>query len=295
MNARPNRPRVLVIYKKSAYQVYVRERRHPRVTALLKAGDRAASRLMRAHDSHDATLLGAREALRALGASAVFRHRSIRSSTSAFDLVVTIGGDGTLLRASQLVGADCPVVAINSAPDDSVGYFCAGDRSNVRDILAAALHGELRERRLSRMQVAIDGEIAATRVLNDVLFCHVVPAGTTRYAIRLRGREEEQKSSGIWISTAAGSTAAISSAGGRAMPIGSQQLQFLVREPYRHARVPPRMLHGFVRAGERLVLRSQFRAGRLFIDGPRVVHTIDIGATLELSCSRESLTLLGFG
>jgi NAD+ kinase len=294
MNARPNRPRVLVIYKKSAYRVYVRERRHPRVTALLKAGDRAASRLMRAHDSHEATMLEAREALKALGARAVFRHRSVRSSTNAFDLVVTIGGDGTLLRASQLVGVDCPVVAINSAPDDSVGYFCAGDRSDVGDVLAAALRGELRENRLTRMQVVLDGEVVTTRVLNDVLFCHVVPAGTTRYAIRFRGREEEQKSSGIWISTPAGSTAAISSAGGRPMAIGSEQLQFLVREPYQHARVAPRLLHGFVRAGERLVLRSQFRAGRLFLDGPRVVRQVEIGASLQLSRSREPLTLLGF-
>jgi NAD+ kinase len=294
MNARPNRPRVLVIYKKSAYRVYVRERRHPRVTALIKAGDRAASRLMRAHDSHEATLLGAREALRALGALAVFRHRSIRGPTNTFDLVVTIGGDGTLLRSSQLVGADVPVVAINSAPDDSIGFFCAGNRRDVADVLAAALHGQLRETDLTRMKVVLDGELVTSRVLNDVLFCHVSPAGTARYAIRHRGREEEHKSSGIWVATPAGSTAAISSAGGRAMPVSSGQLQFRVREPYRHARVPPHMLSGFVRPGERLVLRSQIRSGRLFMDGPRVFKAVEIGAAIELSRSREPLTLLGF-
>ena len=288
------RPRVLVIYKKSAYQVYVNERRHPRVTALLQAGDRAASRLMRAHSSHEATLLAARAALRALGARAVFRHRSIHSSAHAFDLVVTIGGDGTLLRSSQLVGADCPVVSINSAPDDSVGFFCAGSRDDVGDVLAAALLGKLRETQLTRMQVAIDKQVVTTRVLNDVLFCHAAPAGTTRYAIRFRGREEEHKSSGIWVATAAGSTAAIASAGGRPQPLRSQQLQFLVREAYRHGRAAPRLLHGLVRAGERLQLRSQIRAGRLFIDGPRAVHTVEIGARLELSRSPEPLTLLGF-
>src|SRR5690349_24828644 len=75
-----SRPRVLVIYKKSAYQVYVRERRHPRVAALLREGDRAASRLRRAHRSHETTLERAREVLRKLGARAVFRHRSVQSA-----------------------------------------------------------------------------------------------------------------------------------------------------------------------------------------------------------------------
>jgi NAD+ kinase len=290
----PIHKRVLVIYKKSAYRVYVHERRHPRVTALLQAGDRAASRLMRAHGSHEATLLAARAALRELGARAVFRHRSIRSSAHAFDLVVTIGGDGTLLRSSQLVGPDCPVVAINSAPDDSVGFFCAGGRDEVAEVLADALAGKLREVRLNRMQVAVDGQVATTRVLNDVLFCHEAPAATTRYSIRFRGREEEHKSSGIWVATAAGSTAAIASAGGRPLPLGSAQLQFVVREPYRHGRAVPRLLHGFVRAGERLMLRSQIRAGRLFIDGPRRFLTVEIGARLELSRSPEPLSLLGF-
>ena len=288
------RPRVLVIYKKSAYRVYVHERRHPRVTALLQAGDRAASRLMRAHDSHEATLLAARKALRALGARAVFRHRSIRSSALEFDLVVTIGGDGTLLRSSQLVGADCPVVAINSAPADSVGFFSAGSRDDVGDLLADALAGRLRATRLARMQVAIDQQVVTTRVLNDVLFCHVDPGATTRYAIRFRGREEEHKSSGIWVATAAGSTAAIASAGGRPQPVRSEQLQFLVREPYLHGAARPRMLHGFVRAGEMLHLRSQVRAGRLCMDGPRAFHPVEIGARLELSRSPEPLTLLGF-
>jgi NAD+ kinase len=295
MNAHPKRPRVLVIYKKSAYRVYVQERRHPRVTALLDAGDRAASRLMRAHGSHEATMLAARDTLRALGARAVFRHRSIRSSAHAFDLVVTIGGDGTLLRSSQFVGADCPVVAINSAPDDSVGFFSAGSRDDVADVLAAALRGTLKARRLTRMQVRIDRQLATTRVLNDVLFCHEAPAATTRYAIRFRGREEEHKSSGIWVATAAGSTAAIASAGGRAQPLSSAQLQFLVREPYLHGLVRPRLLHGFVRSGERLHLRSQIRAGRLFIDGPRVFRVVEIGSRIEISQSPEPLTLLGFG
>jgi NAD+ kinase len=293
-STRAARPRVLVVYKKSAYRVYVQERRHPQVTALIEAGDEAASRLSRAHASHEATLEATRSALRSLGAHAEFRHRSLHAPDDPVDLVVTVGGDGTLLRVSQLVGSDCPVVAINSAPEDSVGYFSAGSCEDVADLLAAALKGKLRATELSRMRVELEDELISTRVLNDVLFCHVSPAATARYAIRVHGKQEEHKSSGVWIATAAGSTAAIHSAGARPLPLSSQKLVFRVREPYPYGRSALRLLHGTLGARERLTLTSQVRSGRLFIDGPRDVHVVEIGARLTVSRSPEPLTLLGF-
>jgi NAD+ kinase len=288
------RPRVLVVYKKSAYRVYVEERRHPQVRALIDAGDRAASRLSRAHASHEATLDATRRTLRALGAHAELRHRSLHAPEEPFDLVVTVGGDGTLLRVSQLVGDDCPVVAINSAPEDSMGFFAAGGRDDVADLLSDALSGRLRATPLTRMRVELDGHVITSRVLNDVLFCHVSPAATARYAIRLRGREEEHKSSGVWVATPAGSTAAIRSAGARPLPIGSQRLTFRVREPYLYGPRKLALLRGTVGAREKLVLTSQVRSGRLFIDGPRNVHVVEIGSRLTLSRSPEALMLLGF-
>jgi NAD+ kinase len=285
---------VLVVYKKSAYRVYVEERRHPQVKALIDSGDRAASRLSRAHASHEATLEATRAALRALGAHAELRHRSLHAPESAFDLVVTVGGDGTLLRASKLVGDGCPVLAINSAPEDSVGYFSAATRADVADVLADALSGRLRATRLTRMRVELDGEVLTSRVLNDVLFAHASPAATARYAIRAHGREEEQKSSGVWVATAAGSTAAIHSAGARPLPVESKQLVYRVREPYPYAGTPLHLLHGTIEPRQKLSLTSQVREGRLFVDGPRDVHVVEIGARITMSRSPESMTLLGF-
>ena len=285
---------MLVVYKKSAYRVYVEERRHPQVQALIDAGDVAASRLSRAHASHEATLEATRKALRELGAHAELRHRSLHAPDEPFDLVVTVGGDGTLLRVSQLVGEGCPVVAINSAPEDSIGYFSAGSGADVADVLSDALAGKLRATSLARMRVELDGEVVASRVLNDVLFSHVSPAATARYAIRLRGREEEQKSSGVWVATAAGSTAAIHSAGARPLPIGSQKLVFKVREPYPYGPRKLRLLDGTIGPREKLTLTSQVRSGRLFVDGPRHEHVVEIGARLTMSRSPEPMTLLGF-
>ncbi len=288
------RPRVLVIYKKSAYQIYVRERRNERIRELVEREDKTVKSILAADHDHVETLDETREALRSLGTKGVFRYRSDEGLVEDFDLIVTVGGDGTLLWASHRVPPGVPVLAIDSAPDHSVGHFCGGRKGKVREILAEALAGLLRPTALTRMQVECDGEVLHKRVLNDALFAHRSPAATTRYLLRAGEVEEQQKSSGIWVGPAAGSTAAQRSAGGRTLAPSSRRLQYVVREPY----VPPageyRRTRGLVRAGERLVVHSQIREGRVFLDGPHVVHEVPIGSELAFSRSPEPLTLLAF-
>lgn len=292
-------PRVLVVYKKSAYQVNVKERRNSRFVELLERRDSSVDRLIEAHQDHIETIEEARGALEDMGCRAAFRFRGDEELAVDVDLVVTIGGDGTLLWAARWVGAGIPVVAINSAPRDSVGHFCAGMKGNVRKTLEDAISGELREVKLSRMEVELEGEVVTRRVLNDALFAHMSPAATTRYVLRherMDGTfsEEEHKSSGIWIGPAAGSTAAQLSAGGRMLSAGSKRLQYVVREPY----VPPEgsysMTRGLVEPGEQLVIISKIREARIFMDGPHRVRDVRMGARVVLRRSEEPLSLLGF-
>jgi NAD+ kinase len=290
----PARPRVLVIYKKSAYELYARERRHRGLRRLIEGGGPAATRLMRAHRDHAASLREARRVLARLGVDARFRDRGESRSAGAFDLVVTLGGDGTVLRASHVVGAGCPLVAINTAPRDSVGYFCAGTKDEIGSTLADALAGRLRETTLARMRVDVDGALVSARVLNDALFCHASPAATTRYTIRVRAREEAHRSSGVWVATPAGSTAASRSAGGRIDRIGARRLQFVVREPFVGPEPTPRLLSGYVGSRERLEIVSRIRDGHVYLDGPHLVRAVEIGSSVRFSLSREQLTLLGF-
>jgi NAD+ kinase len=160
--------------------------------------------------------------------------------------------------------------------------------------LRDALSGALRATELTRMQVDVDGRTVHARVLNDVLFGNFSPAATSRYAIRYRRREEVQKSSGVWVATAAGSTAAIRSAGGRVLPAASRNLQFAVREPYAVGERGYRVLRGLIGQREHLEIQSHMRAGRLYIDGPHVWRTVEIGSVLRFQRSPEPLTLLGF-
>jgi NAD+ kinase len=286
-------PRVLVIYKKSAYQLMVRERKNARARALLERNDRAVERLLAAHEDHVGTIQESRALLERLGVDATFRYRADADTADSYDLIVTLGGDGTLLWASHLVGKQ-PMLAVNTAPRDSVGYFCAGTKDNLEEVFVGALEHALPEVELTRVQIALDGEVVSRRVLNDVLFCHECPAATTRYLIKQGGLEEEHKSSGIWVGPAAGSTAAQRSAGGRVLPATSKQIQYIVREPYMPNGTRYKRVKGLIEAGDQLLLTSKIHGGRLYVDGPHLRRKVALGSQIAIKRSPESLKVLGF-
>jgi NAD+ kinase len=285
--------RVLVVYKKTALQMAKGTSREQDLQRLMDREDPLAHRVLSAHEEHLDSLARAEKALAALGVKALFRHRCTAKIMSRHDLVITLGGDGTLLWTSHFIGADRPVVAINSAPASSVGYFSAGDRHSLEETLARAVQGEMKPTRLSRMRVSIDDKAISSRVLNDILFCHECPAATSRYALVAGGKEEAQRSSGVWAGPSAGSTAALKSAGGKELPIGSKKIQWVVREPYARPGGVVRLRRGIVRDGESLVLRSQMHRGRIFVDGAHRVRRVPFGSRVEIGRSDEGLVVLG--
>lgn len=287
--------RALVVVKATPYAEY--QRRHDeRVLRLLARHDPAVRNLRGADAEHRASLAQLDRALGASGATVVRTGDPSRAGHGHFDLVITVGGDGTLLRTSHHVGPDVPVLGINSAPRYSVGFFCGARKGGIASAVGDALGGSLRRTVLARMMVVRNGDVIERRVLNEVLFCHANPAATSRYLLRLedgRGIEEDQRSSGVWIGPAAGSTAAQRSAGGLVLPLRSRRLQFVVREPYRPRGLPLLLNKGLVPAGAALVIRSKMQNARLFVDGHHLAHTCALGDVLEMRESTDPLIVLG--
>jgi NAD+ kinase len=309
-----NRPRVCVVLKRSSWRRWVEEENDARVAALLEAGDETVHRLRSGDREHTETIDEVRSALGELHADASWHDRAPGFRVEGpCDLVITVGGDGTLLAASHGIGAGIPLLGVNSAPNHSVGFFCAAKKGSVREALTAAFDGTLRHAELTRMRVELGGLVLHDRVLNEALFCHASPAATSRYILRLmegtsgalaqRGpnkndgnrpvAEEHQKSSGVWVGPAAGSTAAQRSAGGRVMPLSSRKLQYVVREPYEPRVDALRMTLGLVDEGEALTIKSEMRHARIFLDGDRIVHEVAIGQVVTMRRSDEPLVVLG--
>jgi NAD+ kinase len=291
-------PRVLVLSKRTSYRTLVEEQKDARVKSLLAKGDPSVKRLRRSHEDHEATRREVASALTELGANAEYVEGARSKVRGTFDLVVTIGGDGTLLAASHQLGPDTPILGVNSAPEHSVGFFCTAKKGHVLASLTAAFDGTLKHTTLSRMRVDLNGACLHSRVLNDALFCHAVPAATSRYILSVTGadgdsEEEEQRSSGLWVGPAAGSTAAQRSAGGRVLPLTSKKVQYVVREPYTPGGVPLRLAVGTVEEGGVVMVRSKMREAEIFLDGHHIVHDISIGDVITMRRSEETLTVLG--
>lgn len=283
----------LVVVKRTSFQRAVEEERDARIVAMLDAGDPVVTRMRAAHEAHVRALEAVTDGLARAGLSTVVVGPAERFDTTGAALVVTIGGDGTLLTASHQVGAGVPVLGVNSAPAHSVGFFCGADGATIEPVLARFAAGELSRVVLTRLEVRLDGAVVSKHVLNDALFCHESPAATSRYLLSFDGREEEQRSSGFWIGPAAGSTAAQRSAGGDVLPLDSDDLQLVVREPYTPYGRPLVITKLLVRRGQRLEIRSKMHDARLFLDGPAERTAIRFGETLSFTASDEPLTLLG--
>jgi NAD+ kinase len=261
----------------------------------LEQDDPVVKRWQRAHEEHLRTV---DEVMRVLDAArvhvVVIDNPHVAFDTSDADLVVTVGGDGTLLAASHDVGR-APILGINSAPHSSVGFYCAGHARNAATRLPAALAGKARSLRLERMQVMVDGAVRSRRVLNEALYCHASPAATSRYIVKVGRRREEHRSSGFWVGTAAGSTAAQRSAGGKVLPLDSRALQLVVREPYAARGQRLELVRVVVEPPGRISVKSKMHEAWMFLDGPYKKVPVGLGEEATFSVSPEPLTVVGLG
>lgn len=214
-----------------------------------------------------------------------------RAALARARFVVSVGGDGTLLTASHFVPAAGTLLGVNSAPRDSVGYLTLAQRASLPRTLAAIASDQLRPVPVTRLAVKLDGVTLPEAALNDVLFAHQHPAATSRYLVRLGRQSETHRSSGLWVSTAAGSTAGIRSSGGAVLPLRSRRLQFRARELYRRPGAVHALASGFLAPGADLVVESQMDAGWLYIDGSRVSYPFPFGARAEIRALRAPLLL----
>jgi NAD+ kinase len=204
-------------------------------------------------------------------------------------LVITVGGDGTVLSTSHYVTTQ-PIFGIKSFGETSVGHFCAATTDNFHEDLKLVLGGDHRPRELNRLTAKIGSHHLQESILNDILFAHGSPAAITDYRLTIGKVSEVQRSSGLWISTAAGSTAAICSAGGRHLPLASKRIQYHVREPWAPLKAY-RLLGGVLPAQTVLKITSHAQHGTLSIDGAHIQYPVPEGTTITVRQAKQPLKI----
>ncbi len=140
------------------------------------------------------------------------------------ELVVALGGDGTILAAVHLLGeVEVPILGVNLG---HLGFLAGASAEQMRESVEAALAGECRIERRSTLEahVVMDGrEVGRYRALNEVALARGASARVVRVALSINGVPmSEFDGDGIVVATATGSTAYALSAGG---PIVSPNLE----------------------------------------------------------------------
>jgi NAD kinase len=197
------------------------------------------------------------------------------------DLIVTVGQDGLVANVAKYVGVQ-PVVAINPDPARHDGALLPFTVDQAPAAVARVVNGraQLREVTLAEARLG-DGQ----RLLgfND-LFIGARSHVSARYTLAIGDRREVQSSSGVLVSTGAGSTGWLSSmftmAAGLAAFTGGTvgaaprlgwddaRLAYVVREPFVSKTSQATIVAGLLAAGGALTIESQMPTGGVvFSDG----------------------------
>jgi NAD+ kinase len=286
--------RALLILKKSelAQLAKGRSRGAARMRRLLEQHDRTVERIEPAHDEHAASVELVRSALAERRIEWVERNEIPERPIRGYDLVIPVGGDGTLLSASHALRNNIPILGVNSAPQFSVGFLTGCTAGTFGDTLDRLLTGELEPCIVQRLRLKLGDKVIAAPVLNDVLFCADNPAVMTRYRLVWPDGEELQRSSGVWISTPAGSTSALASAGGPALPLTAKQFAFLAREPYSPPGSSVRYRTAVLDGEQVLEIECRTDRASVFLDGSHRRYPVAYGETVSFGLHSQPLRLV---
>lgn len=281
--------RALILYKKSAYSIYFQ---HAKSSFHQRGRVNAAElkRFRNMHKTHLQCVDLVEKVIKSLGIKVSKISRGKSFCMDDFDLVVTVGGDGTFLEAAQKVSTQL-ILGVNSDPSWSVGRFCTATSQNFLNILERLMDQKAEILSYPRLSLNLSG--IQVDFLNEVLVCHRNPAAMSRYALQVGKIIEEQKSSGVWISTAAGSTGAIRSAGGRRFPPTKNIIQYRPRELYAKKDHPYLLKGGVIINGEKVLkVISMMREGRAFVDGSHLSFPLDFGNVASIKNSSFPLKVV---
>ena len=129
------------------------------------------------------------------------------------DLIVVLGGDGTMLGTARMIGdASIPVLGINHG---SLGYLTDFRIEEMFPALESVLRGEYEIDRRVMLDIYHRGKERSSRVLNDVVINKAALARIIEIEVKLDGLFVNSfRADGLIVATPTGSTAYNLSAGG---------------------------------------------------------------------------------
>ena len=218
-----------------------------------------------------------------------FPAKAVDNFAGAIDLVVVLGGDGTMLGIGrQLAGSDVPLVGINMG---RLGYMTDIPIQSVQTTLPKIIEGEYEADTRTLLDAVVlrnSKEINRALALNDVVVNRSGISGMVELAVHVNGSfMYNQRSDGLIVSTPTGSTAYALSAGG---PILHPRVAGILLAP-----IAPHSL-----SNRPIVLPEDCVTAIEVVDGREVIVNFDMqsqtdlqtGDKIEVRQSQKTITLL---
>jgi NAD kinase len=266
------------------------------------------STYVREHDAYRHSLESVRRSIE-VGLKIQVMDRGLVSTYvfSNRDLIVTLGQDGLVANTAKYVGGQ-PILAVNPDAERFDGILLPFQPGDLRPNLERTLAGRARLRTVTLAEAQLkDGQ--RLLAFNDLF----IGAGThvsARYRIGFGGRKESHSSSGIIVSTGAGSTGWLSSVfnetsgilaflgGAPVNPVRmaweEERLFFVVREPFVSRHSQATIVAGAVQRDAPLALESLMPSGGvIFSDGVEADHLdFNSGAIADIRIAPEKANLV---
>lgn len=161
------------------------------------------------------------------------------------DVVVSVGQDGLAANTAKYIGSQ-PLIAINPDPSRIDGILCKITIENWHNVLLRTLNNKSKIKKVTLAKISLN-DTQSLIAFND-FFIGVKSHVSSRYTIEFGDMKERQSSSGIIVSTGAGSTGWLSSVFNMGAAISKfgdghienklkfawdeKRLIFIVREPF---------------------------------------------------------------
>lgn len=182
---------IIVVKKQTPYKQYLELKAQGKAPVALRW-----ERLKNRHEAHMKCVEAVESLLQKFNVPfvSVSRDELHRGLLQDKDLVIAVGGDGTILNTSSFMDDSIPLVGVNSDPtrpeevgvnkvkDErrSRGALCCCSTTSVDEILPKILLGSIQPGIRSRSNCLVRSTYTETRLppsLNDILISHPIPAG----------------------------------------------------------------------------------------------------------------------
>lgn len=224
------------------------------------------------------------------------------------DLVLVIGQDGLVANTAKYVNG-LPIIGINPDIERYDGILLKHSPNDLNGILKNIIKGSYETKQVTMAKATLnDGQVLLA--FNDFYIgadSHV----SSRYKIEFNGKKEQQSSSGIIISTGAGSTGWLSSIFNMANNISEyynsdknncgtildwndNKLVFVVREPFMSKMSQTNIGYGIITRNKKLKIESNMPTkGIIFSDGIESDFlNFNSGSSVEIGIADEKANLV---